>query len=58
MLKSKSNNVKIKGLDMSDDVRVTIRIPEQLKGKVKEVANSLNMSFNDAIKAILFAGLK
>lgn len=43
---------------MSNDVRVTIRIPEQLKNKVQQVANDLNMSFNDAVKAVLFAGLK
>jgi len=43
---------------MSKDVRTTIRIPETLKEKVKEVATDLNMSFNDAIKVVLFAGLK
>lgn len=43
---------------MSNDVKVTIRIPETLKAKVQQVANELNMSFNDAIKTVLFAGLK
>lgn len=43
---------------MSKDLRITIRIPETLKIKVQQVANDLNMSFNDAIKVILFAGLK
>ena len=38
--------------------KVTIRIPETLKAKIQQVANELNMSFNDAIKTVLFAGLK
>lgn len=43
---------------MSKDVRVTIRIPENLKKQIQQVADSLNLSFNDAIKTVLFSGLK
>lgn len=43
---------------MSKDLRVTIRIPENLKIHVQKVAEELNMSFNDAIKVVLFRGLK
>lgn len=42
---------------MSKDLRVTIRIPENLKQQVQEVANDLNLSFNDAIKVALRSGV-
>ena len=58
MLKSVSDDVKMKGFNMPKDVRITIRIPEQLKVKIQQVANELNISFNDAIKTVLFSGLK
>ena len=36
------------------DERMTIRIPEELKTKVENLAIRLNVSTNDVIKFILF----
>lgn len=40
---------------MTKDVRLTIRIPEQLKEKVQKMASDLNISVNDAIKVMIDA---
>jgi len=38
---------------MSKDIRVTIRIPEYLNEKVKQLAEKLNISNNDVYKMVI-----
>lgn len=43
---------------MSKDTRVTIRIPEYLNEKVKQLAEKLNVSNNDVYKILIHSCFK
>ena len=43
---------------MSNDERITLRLPTDLKAKVQNLATDLNISLNDAFKMVIKAGLK
>lgn len=43
---------------MSNDERITLRLPQSLKAQIEKLANELNISTNDAFKMVIKAGLK
>ena len=43
---------------MSNDERITLRLPTDLKAKVQKLADELNISLNDAFKMVIKTGLK
>lgn len=43
---------------MSNDVRITLRLPQNLKLQIEKLANELNISVNDAFKMVIKLGLK
>lgn len=43
---------------MSNDERITLRLPQNLKVQIEKLASELNISTNDAFKIVIKSGLK